>query len=76
MRARRTLVPLVIVGAGTLLAAQQQVPEPPPAFRTGVELVTVDVRVLDRQSQPISGLGTGDFTVTVGGQPRRVVTGE
>ena len=48
----------------------------PPAFRSGVEVVTVDVGVVDRQGQPLRGLGPGDFTVTVAGQPRRVVTAE
>jgi VWFA-related protein len=38
--------------------------------------VTVDVNVLDRQGLPIAGLTPGDFTVTVGGQPRRVVSAE
>ena len=72
----RTLVPaVVVVAAGTLLSAQQP-PEQPPAFRTGVELVAVDVRVLDRLGQPISGLQPDDFVVTVAGEPRRVVTAE
>ena len=47
-----------------------------PAFRSGVEVVTVDVGVVDRQGQPLRGLTPADFVVTVGGQPRRVVTAE
>ena len=65
------LLLLVIPG----LAAQQGVPEQ-PSYKTGVEVVTVDVGVIDRQGQPVRGLATNDFTVTVAGQPRRVVSAE
>ena len=47
-----------------------------PAFRSGVEVVTVDVGVVDKQGRPLRGLTPTDFVVTVGGQPRRVVTAE
>ena len=47
-----------------------------PTFRSGVELVTIDVGVVDRQGQPMRGLTAGDFTVQVAGQPRRVVNAE
>lgn len=66
----------LLVAASPWLAAQQPPPEQPPTYRTGTELVTVDVNVLDRQGQPIRGLATPDFTVTVAGQPRRVVSAE
>ena len=56
--------------------AQQAQPGQTPTFRSGVELVTVDVGVVDRQGQPMRGLTAGDFTVTVAGQPRRVVNAE
>ena len=51
-------------------------PEQPPSFRSGVEVVTVDVSVVDKQGQPLRGLTPADFTVTVAGQPRRVVSAE
>jgi VWFA-related protein len=47
-----------------------------PTFRTGAEAVTVDVNVLDRQGHPVRGLAPGDFTVTVGGQTRRVISAD
>ena len=59
--------------------APPQAPAQPgqtPTFRSGVELVTVDVGVVDRQGQPVRGLTTDDFTVMVAGQPRRVVNAE
>jgi VWFA-related protein len=56
--------------------AQQPVVEPVPAFRTGIELVAVDVGVVDRQGRPVRDLGPADFVVTVGGKARRVATAE
>jgi VWFA-related protein len=66
---------LVLCGAAWL-SAQQAGQTQTPSFRSGVELVTVDVGVVDRQGQPVRGLEPADFTVTVAGQPRRVVTAE
>lgn len=61
---------------GPGLSARQTPPEQAPAFRSGVELVTVDVGVVDKQGRPLRGLVPADFVVTVGGQPRRVVSAE
>jgi VWFA-related protein len=58
------------------MRAQQPQPGQQPAFRTGVEVVSVEVGVVDKQGQPVRGLAPGDFIVTVGGQPRHVVTAE
>jgi VWFA-related protein len=60
---------------GAPIAAQQAGPQT-PSFRSGVEVVTVDVGVVDRQGQPVRGLTPDDFVVTVAGQPRHVVTAE
>jgi len=48
-------------------------PQQPPTFRSGVELIEVDVSVIDREGRPIADLQASDFTVTVDGGPRRVV---
>ena len=45
-----------------------------PTFRSGVDLVPVDVSVLDREGRPVSDLAAGDFTLTVDGRPRTVVS--
>jgi VWFA-related protein len=58
-----------------VLRAQQPAPQA-PVFRSGVDLVAVDVGVFDRQGHPVRGLGASDFTVTVGGRQRRVVSAE
>ena len=47
-----------------------------PVFRSGVDLVTVDVTVIDGKSDPIEGLSADRFEVSVDGTPRRVVWAE
>ncbi len=44
-----------------------------PAFRAGVDLLTLDATVLDRAGEPVPDLQAADFTVSVGGRPRKVV---
>lgn len=66
----------LLVSGGPLLSGQQLRPEREPTFRSGIEVVMIDVGVVDRQGQPLRGLGPADFTVSVGGQNRRVVSAE
>jgi VWFA-related protein len=47
-----------------------------PTFRTGVELVTVDVAVVDSRGNPIEDLRAPDFGVKIDGEVRRVVSAE
>ena len=47
---------------------------PPPVFRSGVDLVTVDVTVLDRAGTPLTTLTADDFSITVDGRPRRILS--
>jgi VWFA-related protein len=49
---------------------QAQIPQ--PTFRTGVVLVPVDVRVLDRDGKPVTGLKQEDFTVLEDGAPQEI----
>jgi VWFA-related protein len=71
-----TAATMVLSSGVRLPADQTNSPGQNPVFRSGVELVAVDVGVVDRQGNPVKGLGTGDFTVSVAGQSRRVVTAE
>jgi VWFA-related protein len=66
----------LLAGGGTGLSARQRGADQAPTFRSGIEVVTVDVGVVDKQGLPLRGLTPADFFVTVGGQPRRVVTAE
>ena len=47
-----------------------------PVFRAGVEVIEVDVTVLDDRERPIVDMLAPEFTVTVDGQPRRVVSSQ
>ena len=48
----------------------------PPVFKSGVELVAIDVRVIDRDGRPLGDLTPGEFEVTIDGKPRRVVSAD
>ncbi len=68
------LVALVAAGpAATDLLAQ---PDQAPVFRSGVEVMEVDVTVVDGKGMPVRDLRVPEFTVTVDGQPRRVISAE
>jgi VWFA-related protein len=69
--AMRALIPVLL--AAVHLSAQT---DKAPVFRSGVEVMEVDVTVVDGQGRPIRDLRAPEFTVTVDGQPRRVVSAE
>lgn len=82
----KRLVAALVIGASAAasLAGQSQAPvssEPPPqlqgpTFRTGVEVIAVDVSVVDGRGNPVDGLRAPDFAVKIDGLPRRVVSAE
>ena len=66
-RCRVIVVCVCLLTAVAVGAAQQA-----PVFRTGVDLVAVDVIVVDRDGAPVRGLSAADFVVTLEGQRRPV----
>jgi VWFA-related protein len=62
---------LVVAGASFALLSAAQAPQ--VTFRTGVDLVDVEVSVLDKHRLPVRGLTADDFTVLEEGRPRPVV---
>jgi VWFA-related protein len=68
MRVRPLSLLAVPVFATATLLAQQ----PPPQFRTGVELIQLDVAVLDDKRLPVRGLTVNDFTVLDNGTPASI----
>ncbi|MEP6914972.1 MAG: VWA domain-containing protein [Acidobacteriota bacterium] len=68
----RVLALVGLIAFGLRLSAGQAPPQR-PSFRTGVDLVQVDVSVLDPQRQPVPGLTAADFTVREDGKERPVV---
>ena len=59
----RAPVPLVAMTVLAALARGQDPGELRPVFPAGVELVTVDVVVVDREGAPVRGLRGEDFTL-------------
>jgi VWFA-related protein len=57
-----------MLGVAAVLTAQQVTP--PQPFRSGIDIVHVDVSVLDRDRKPIEGLTAADFTLLEDGKPR------
>jgi VWFA-related protein len=43
-----------------------------PRFRSGAEVIAIDVTVIGRDGTPVAGLSAADFDVTVEGQPRAI----
>jgi VWFA-related protein len=71
------------LAASVLLSGQAPPPgeappqDPPtPTFRTGVDVIAVDVTVTDSRGRPIEDLLPPDFVVQIDGQPRKVISAE
>jgi len=78
---RTRLTTLTVVGvlaAATLSAGQQQdtTQKPPTTFRSGLDVIAVDVQVIDRNGMPVSGLAPDKFEVTINGRRRRVLSAD
>ena len=74
---------LVSVAAVVPLAGQSQTEtietettEQGPTFRTGIDLIAIDVSVVDRAGQPVEDLRAPEFEVKIDGEVRRVVSAE
>jgi VWFA-related protein len=60
--------------AAALLFVLAQQPAPPPTFKSGIDLVEVDVVVTDRNGRPVRGLRQQDFEVLEDGKTVPIVT--
>jgi VWFA-related protein len=67
---------LAIAVASLAAQPQSQAPVQGPTFRTGVEVIAVDVAVVDSNGRPVEDLLPPDFAVKIDGEPRRVVSAE
>lgn len=63
--------------AALLSASGPTLPPPqqtqPPPFKSGVDLLTLQTSVLDKDGRPVVNLTAADFNVTVEGKPRKVL---
>jgi VWFA-related protein len=55
-------------------AARAPAGQEPPLFKSGVELVTVNLVVRDRQGRVVRGLTQDDFTIVEDGRPQTIQT--
>jgi VWFA-related protein len=73
----RALGGCAVAGFGLLATPPAQTPPAPqaqqPTFRSGVDLIDVDVSVIDKDRRPVRGLTADDFTVLEDGKPRPIV---
>ena len=73
---------LLVVGCVALAASlsgqgqQAQPQEQTPTFRTGVDVIAVDVSVTNSQGRPVEDLLAPDFLVKIDGAERRVISAE
>ena len=61
---------LAALGGAAMLAAQT--PQRPPVFRSGVDVVPLDVSVLDKARRPVHGLTADDFVVREDGKAQPI----
>jgi VWFA-related protein len=61
-----------MIAVSVVLSAQTS-DEQQPTFRAAVDVIEIDVNVIDGDDRPIADLEASDFTVTIDGEPRRVV---
>ena len=59
---------------GAILCLSSPIASQPPQFRSGIELVEVDVSVLDKERRPVRGLTKFDFMVLEDGRPQEIVS--
>jgi VWFA-related protein len=62
----------LLLALSAALGAHQQ----PPSFRSSVDVVSVDAIVVHDDGRPVAGLGPEDFSVTVDGVSRPVVSAQ
>jgi VWFA-related protein len=63
---------LIAAIAAAAIALRAQTPSA-PTFRSGVDVVNVDVSVLDKNRRPVRGLTADDFTILEDGKVRPIV---
>jgi VWFA-related protein len=55
---------------------KQEEPIQGPTFKTGIDVVAIDVAVVDRRGLPVEDLHAPEFSVKIDGEVRRVVSAE
>src|SRR5436190_19586273 len=65
---------LLLITALLTAASSQQAPPPaaPQTFRSGAQIVEVDVRVIGKDGKFVTDLGPGDFEISEDGVPQKI----
>jgi VWFA-related protein len=64
---QRLLIAFVLLASHAVAQTPAQ-----PRFRSGAEVIAIDVTVIGRDGTPVAGLTAADFDVTVEGKPRAI----
>lgn len=59
-----------------LAASHASAQTPVPRFRSGAEVIAIDVTVINRDGGPVADLTAGDFEVRVEGKPRAITSAQ
>ena len=77
MRARLMVAAVLLASASVWIAAspagRQDAPQQPPVFRSGTDLVRLDIRVTDADGRPIPDLRADEVEIVESGTPRPVL---
>jgi VWFA-related protein len=73
---RRTAAWVVAFALALGCLAGRAEPVAQDTFRSGVEVVVIDVTIVDRSGQPVSGLTAADFRVNVDRKPRPIASAQ
>lgn len=76
IRDQRLAMKHLIVALAAFVCAAPAAAQDQPTFRTGVDVITVDVGAVDGRGQPVTDLHAPEFTVKIDGQVRRVVSAD
>ncbi|CAN5735102.1 hypothetical protein BH18ACI5_BH18ACI5_06890 [soil metagenome] len=68
----RVFAALTLATLSIAAPAQVAQKEQPPTFKSGTDLLTVQAAVVDKEGKPVGDLQPADFSVSVGGKPRKV----
>jgi VWFA-related protein len=74
LRTATAAASLAVAIAISILPLGAAAPRQTQTFRSSVDLIAVDVRVIDRSGRPVLGLTPANFRVSIDRQPRKVVS--
>src|SRR6187551_874108 len=69
---RAVIAIAISVALGIGLAPRQTPQQPPPTFKSGVQLVEVDARVFDKSDRFVPDLTRDDFELLENGVPQKI----